>query len=424
MDILIFSCLLLFYIYLGVHFWNTQNIRPFVFWTVLLPFTSAFVLLHTKFQISVYYGLVVAPILFFVLKSIQKKTLPKIIFLLGAITLLFVSFYLPWGFLESKGNNLAINILKDLKPPALILSSLIILNLIDNKQLDWNGKFAQNLLQFNFFTTIFFFLLLKFTNLLQFATDDPFYAETDVRYMSMGCFFAIFYFIAKMASKEKITSKELILILTPIFLTGNRTFFVIIAIIFVVSLILEIGNVKLFFGRLLMLLFGIGILFVGIINTNKALTERIFSLFSPENLVHELMEKRFSPFFIKLESFEWYNYLIGKGLGDTFFIPWFTYRANIDDFNVYMDNIYMTLFTKYGVGMSIPFFLLFFYINKTHNNKKFKVLVIVYFTVIGLTTSFMYQTSFLFILLLLASFRSETASFAPIAKKRPSITQK
>ena len=406
---LIFFAFILFYFYLGFIFWQNRNIKKFFAWTVLLPLTPALIPLHTKYQIIVYYAFIALPLIFFLSNEFNRLRLRKNTFFSTLILLPFFIFYLILGYFLNTNGLDVINILKDTKPIVFLAVGFIFLDILKGSQIDWNGKFCKKLLFWNFLATLFFFLVLNKTSLVSVATNDPYYLQSSVRYVSMGSFFAILYLLAKMSSNTRIKIRELVFILTPIFLSGNRTFILILVLLFGLNTLMAMTNPKSFIKKAALLFFGLIALAFGVLSLNEALKERVVSLLNVELLLTELAEKRFLPFFIKLDSFSWYNYIFGKGIGETFFIPWFEYRENIDNFNVYMDNIYLTLYVKYGLGMFILLFCLVYFINKTKTNKRFKILVIAYFVIIGLTTSFIYQSSFLFILLLLAGTKiSET----------------
>jgi|GEM_PF-712802 len=406
MHLFVYATFVLFYLYIGFVFWSDRSLKNFFFWTVLLPLTPALTLFHTKHQINIYYAFITFPIALYFLSEYAKGKLNKNTFLAGTLLSSFFIFYLVIGFFLNTNRFSVVDILKDTKPIFLLIVGFVFLDIIKNRQIEWNSRFSQRLLKLNFLATLLFFLLLNSTNLVSIATDDPYYLQQGTRYISMGTFFALFYLLAKMASNEKITIMEFVFIFGPIFMSGSRTTILIIVLLFGFNTVLSMKHPKSFLRKATFFLSGIVFLVFGVFTLNSNLRERVISLLDVELLATELAEKRFSPFFIKLESFSWYNYIVGKGLGEPFFIPWFEYRENIDNFNIYMDNIYLTLFVKYGLGFFILLFCLVFYINKTITNKRFKILVLFYFFVLGFTTSYVYQTSFLFILLLLAGFKT------------------
>jgi len=398
----IFLSLLVVYLYLGLLFYQKGNLKPFIIITVLLPLTPALTVLHTKYQINAYYVFVAFPILLFLLKQYLRHKFNRNTFLVIFGLSLFTLFYLILGnFLNTDGLQW-INVLKDIKPIIFLGIGFIFLDLMRDKRISWGSRFSANLLKYNFFATVLFFLILNKTNLVSIVSNDPFYILSETRYLSMGTYFVIFYLFAKLASNARFKILEIIYVFVPILLSGNRTFILVIVFVFLLNILISITNPIAFLKRVGLLVTGAIALIAIILNTNVELKNRVMSLLNSKHLISELTERRFAPFFIELEDFSWFNYLIGKGLGETLFIPWFVYRENIENYNIYMDNIYLTLYVKYGLGLIGLLFCLIYFINKTGGNKKFKILVISYFLIMGLTTSFMYQSSFLFVLIILS----------------------
>lgn len=403
---IVFSLLLMLYFVLGGFFWKTRSIKYFIILTLLLPLSSVFTQFHTKFQIIVYYGFIAVPTFMAVFNYYYKNKISKNAITVTVVLFCFFLFYLTFGFFFNTAGISVINILKDAKPIGFLVVGFIFQDLVKNKQIDWDGTFSKKVLMWNCITTIFFFLLVSNTNLLSTATEDPFYQKSGMRYASVGIFYALFYLLAKLASNKKITFLEFLYIFMPIFISGNRTLLLIIVLCFIINTFLSLSNPVSFIKKAFVLVFGLFSLVVATLGLNDALRDRVVSLLDVELLLTELAEKRFSPFFIKLADFSWYNYLFGKGIGETFFIPWFAYRSNIDDFNIYMDNIYLTLYVKYGFGLIVLPICLFYFINRTNTNKRFKILMIIYFLLIGFTTSYMYQSTFLFLLIILLGFKT------------------
>lgn len=404
---IIFFIFIISYLLLGVLFWQTKRLKWFFLVSLLIPFTPALTVLHTRYQVTVYYFFVAIPLLLYILLILKQNRISKNVFWALLVLPVFFIVYTGLGYVFNSSNTSAIDLLKDAKPILGLAIGLLFLDIMKGNQYSWESKLAKKLLFINFFATVFYFLMVNFTPIVTILTNDPFYLAQESRYLSLGTFYAIFFLLGKMASDSKINGWQFVFIFGPIFLSGNRTLLLVAILLFLLNMVLSMANPKAFLRKVGFLLVGLLSIIIGALSLNEALKARVSTLLNAQVLLTELKEKRFSPFFLKLEDFEWYNYLIGKGAGETFFIPWFEYRKNIEDYNIYMDNIYLTLYVKYGLGMLVPLLVLLYFINKTETNKRFKVLIICYFLIMGLTTSFMYQTSFLFILILLAGFKTK-----------------
>src|SRR5699024_172112 len=120
----------------------------------------------------------------------------------------------------------------------------------------------------------------------------------------------------------------------------------------------------------------------------------------PEYIKYALVN-RFSPFFAASANFNWAEFIIGKGVGFTFFIPWFHYRANIDNYNIYIDNLYLTLYSKF-VLFFILFYVLLFLFLKAYNIFRSTIFYFIFILILSVTNAFIYQYNFLWIDILFA----------------------
>ena len=89
---IIFTLLLIFYLVLGIKFSRDKIISTFMLWTVVLPLTSALTIIHTRFQINVYYAFVIIPLLFYVINTLVNFKTDKTIFLASGLILAFITF--------------------------------------------------------------------------------------------------------------------------------------------------------------------------------------------------------------------------------------------------------------------------------------------------------------------------------------------
>ena len=400
------------YLGLGILFAFTKAkqtyLKRFFVLTVLFPFTPIVTALHTRFQITAYYFFLIPVFIWFILKTLSVVRVSKTGMFSFLLATLFIISYLLYDVSIYPENLDLINLLKDIKPLLFLGVIILLFSVFKDVGLSWEDVFTKRLLMQNAIFSMIIFIIFFKTNVVGSLTADPFYQRVEIRYLSMGTFFSLFYFINKLGRQEKFVVKELIYILIPIFLSGNRTLFLVLLFIVLLNVFLSIGDVQSFFRKAFLISTG-GVLLVTIVfSFNENLKNRIATLLDMELVIKQLQEFRFAPFLNKLHEYNWYDYIFGKGIGATFFIPWFVYRKNIDNYNTYMDNIYLTLYMKYGLFSIIIFFILYLLIAKnTPNNKRYRLFIIIYFLVMGLTTAYMYQINFLFILIMLAAFDNE-----------------
>lgn len=404
MSTVIFFLLLLLYVSLGVKFLGDKNIFHFLIITCIFPFTSALTNFHTHYQISVYYIFVFIVVLMHVLHSLLKNKIEKTIIYVGLFLLIFIFFFLIYDVFLNPKNLRVVNLLKDIKPLLFLFFGFILLDVFKNSQISWGAPIVKKILFYNFIASIFWFVIFNNTGFVSFVTNDGYYQINETRYSSLGSSFVILYFIANLSINKKINKKELLYIFSPLFLAGNRTIFFALAVVYLGNVLLSTKDVlkllKKFFG------FGLGLLFIilGIFSFNKKLQNRVMSMFNYDLVIKQLFSNRFSPFFEELLTFKWYNYFFGKGIGETIYIPWFVYRENIKNFNSTMDNIYLTLYIKYGIFSFLLLSIVYLFFFKLKSNKRFKYLLCIYYLIMGLTTAFMYQTKFLLELVILSAF--------------------
>ena len=77
MEMLMFLGLLFLFFTLGGLSIIDKNTKKFVTLAVIMPFTPALIIIHTKFQISAYYGFVLIPILAYIYRCLLTSKIPK-----------------------------------------------------------------------------------------------------------------------------------------------------------------------------------------------------------------------------------------------------------------------------------------------------------------------------------------------------------
>ena len=126
---------------------------------------------------------------------------------------------------------------------------------------------------------------------------------------------------------------------------------------------------------------------------------RFFDVFNLD-LLTSLLINRYSPFFTELSEFSTVmDYLLGNGFGKPFYIPWFEYRENINNLNPNIDNLYLTYFMKFGVVSLFVLLYMYQVFKKNMFNNAYSRYLLLYFFILGLTTAFSYQLSFIFLLI-------------------------
>ena len=407
MTYLVFFMLCLVYFFLGIisvikFKYNDLALKLFFIITILAPLGKLTTKFHTNWQISSYYLFFIGCFLVFLLKLLsnnkfKKQVIATLTITIGTLFILGVHYIL----IGDKQVSLT-NILKDIKPYLTILLAIPFLEVYKSRLAHiLSRKFIHTILLVNLvITSVFFFLMLQF-DLHLLLTDDPYFTFEEVRLETLGIFFGGFYLFYLVLKDKKPTLKEIVISALPLFYTGNRTMifaFILVMLFFYISK-LTLKKVLLIISGGLVSLVSLGYLVITA-NENSPIY-RIKKLFE-DGYISESFATRFSPFINVISEFSALNFLVGKGLGLTFYIKWFVWRSEIDNYNVYLDNLYLTLYAKYGI-FSVLFFVIFFLFLNSYRTLKISNYYMLLFVLIAITNSFCYQFNFLWFLILIAT---------------------
>ncbi|MGO3182964.1 MAG: DUF6369 family protein [Aequorivita sp.] len=406
MEQLIYILLSTIYLLLGIvsvlnlSFKDTA-LKIFIILTVLLPITKFTTTFHTHLQISFYYFYFVGVVLLFLAKLGSNRRFSLNLFLCSALLGSVLIFYIFHYTLLVEEPRKLTNVLKDIKPFILIPLGFIFMDQLGKRLKDiLTKKFCVKLLWGNLAATALMYYLMVQKSIHLVLSDDPYYKYEELRYETLGSYFGIFYLTFAIFNKRKISLIELFLCLAPLLVTGNRTLIFSVLIIICLYYILRLSFAKI----IAFILSAVGLLsifgYLVMKSEEGSPLSRFKLLLDPDYIQYALLN-RYSPFVSSLKSFEGWDYFIGKGLGFAFFIPWFHYRDNIDIYNIYIDNLYLTLYAKFGI-FSIVFFVVMFIFLFTYNNFRTAFFYFVFILILSATNAFVYQYNFLWIFILFA----------------------
>ena len=388
MAVHIYTLLLIIYFVLGYFIKQPKSLKAFVVLSFALPFTNFTSDFHTKYQVSVY-------LLFFlgaivrILPNLNYKTFisqlsRQTIYAFGVITALFL-LYIPLTI-----NHGLIDILKDLKP--YLYLGLLVLFL--NEYLDYarntiSNNFILKCLQINCVIAVLFYTAMYLFDLHLLLIDDPYFKNNELRYTNLASYCIPFLFLKNIVTSKKIRLDEGLYMLIPMLLTGNRTIILVSIFTALVYYFMK-WDVKSKLRSLLLspLIIG-GLYFILSTFDDNSSLSRFKKLLNPDYLSHAI-STRFEPLILSFKDYQFYNYFIGNGFGHTYYIPWFEYREQISNYNIYLDNLYATLFGKFGVLFFVPILFFIVLLKKYSSPEIFKYLLL-YFLLLGLTNSFIYQ---------------------------------
>lgn len=378
---------------------KNQALKAFIVITVLLPITKFTTAFHIQSQIAIYYFFFFGVGLVSLKKMATREKINKN-FLIGiSFVLLILVFFSIHYYVFVKETRGVINVLKDIKPFVMLILAYLFIDYYKDRLGEILTKgFINKLLVLNMLISTFLFLLMYKFRIHVLLTEDPYFKYEGLRYETLGTYFGVFYMVFLIVSNKNISFKELFLLIVPILYTGNRTLILSVLLILVIYYITKASaqKVAIFFSAFLV--FAVSLLVL----VNKAAEEsplaRFKEILSIENITNNLLT-RFSPFIQAIESFNVLDFFIGKGFGYTFFIPWFTWRSNINNYNIYLDNLYLTLYAKYGIFFLTIFFAIYLFL-RVYSDKKVFVFYFLFVLIVSLTNAMVYQYNFLWLLLL------------------------
>ena len=252
-----------------------------------------------------------------------------------------------------------------------------------------SDNFILKCLQINCIIAVLFYAAMHFFNLHLLLIDDPYFINNELRYTNLASYIIPFLFLYKITSANKIKLKEGLYMLIPMLLTGNRT--IILVTVFVALFYYFIKwDIKTKLRALVISPIVAVLIFFSIssLSENSSLS-RFTKLVNIEYL-NRAVSTRLKPILVSFEDYEPYQYITGNGFGHSYYIPWFEYREGIKNYNIYLDNLYATLYGKFGILFFIPI-LFFVSILRKYSSKEVFIYLLVYFLLLGLTNSFLYQ---------------------------------
>lgn len=377
-------------------FYGSKNKRFSIFFYLItvLPFVNFLTVFHTNFQYSVFYT-------FLIITGATYINKGKIDKHIVVVVLLMLPFLLrvPFGIIS----NSYVDIAKDVKPFFILL--LIMLFWFGFKESIINSTFRfTNAIKHNFVIASLFFISMDLFDVHKFFSNDPYFEINVVRYTNFAPFFLSPLLLYILVNQVKVSKIHLLYIIAPILYSGNRT--IILSLILVVSVYYFFNSTiakKIQYFSIVLISILILFLVTNLAGESTALG-RFKELLSVEG-VSKSLNNRFGPYFVTMDNSSEIDYIKGKGVGTTFFIEWFTYRENIKDNNIYLDNLYLTLHAKYGLMSIILWFTFYYLLRSVATNNLYKYYFL-FLLIIGITNSFFYQGSFFWLFFSLMLFSS------------------
>lgn len=382
---MIFVFLCIFFFILG--FFHKKSLLLFFFLLVTLPISNSFAIYFYKNGLLVYDFYIFSFLISHLILSINKKKkigIPKFIF----IPMIFLIVYALSALIIK---DVSIYVLKDFRIIIFLIYCYFFLLLQESKIKLSEGSIYFLILISSIFCC--FYWIIISIGLIGFS--DFYYQDNIYRFASIGTYLSSFFII--LSSIININSnlrfqKILVLIcFMAVFLSGFRLLFFITFLIFLIPKASK--NFSATFFSLALAIFVMNNIDSNLINL------RVLDL-SFENIAIDIVN-RFAPFFEVMRSFSAYNFFFGGGFGQTFYIPWFEYRHNIDVVSNTIDSTFFTLYAKLGV-FSLYYIasIYFIFVSLLHSTKiKQKITLVLYLTALFFVYSVPFQITSIGLLL-------------------------
>jgi len=369
--------------YLGLNCRKESFLKFFLFFILVFPFTNLNTVWHINFQVPIFIFFFFGGIIRLRYNTINLNNRDVNLVFVLVVFLLYILLTLPMAI-----NHSIINIFKDLK--FVVFGFLFYFFVKINVSLFIDLKSINKLIKWNFIVSLIIYFLMYKYEIHKLINTDSYFDINEVRYTNYATYILPFFILYCLANSIKINYKSWVFLLIPLLLSGNRTVFLLLMVFILFNFLKKISVKKIIFisssflGGLIF-----AFTYIRSVDESSALF-RFKKLFSLDYLVAAI-NTRLSPFYEAIDSFSFFNYIFGKGIGFAYYIPWFSYRVNLDNYNIYLDSLLPTLYGKYGLFFILPIIVFIFFLKNFSDFKAFKY-YLVFFAILSLTNSFIYQS--------------------------------
>lgn len=231
-----------------------------------------------------------------------------------------------------------------------------------------------------------------------FNIEDPYYLTeyiSNKRYSDSVLILLVFIFLFSIVRHYKPGPILWISIILPVIYSGYRTLLIILAAV----IIFQYRN-----NLLRLLKFGIPLSLVLVFSV-YFFQSRFLTLLDFSSLT-AYFAQRVSPYFIEFSTASERQFILGKGIGLKYFIPWFEYRTiHVDAYNYYLDNFYLTWLGKIGIMIIPLLYFIYKYVKQLAPSDY--GLIMFFLFLLALTFTFTHQNFFFTILFAISVFRAE-----------------
>lgn len=339
---------------------------PLFAFVLVFPSSTSFSFMNTYQGIYYYDSIIVGAVFSYVTRLIERKPFYAIRIDWKITTL--VGIYTLYIFAALYNGALLKYLIKDIRPLILIIECFIVYELICTRiGVIKRQKIEWLMIVLGICTLI---KLIAFQSSLG-VINDQFYEDNSYRYLDAATYFSVAYLIYCLAGNVSVRSWSFLTLISIVSALGvvliANSRFILMAVCVVIILSRYKDIKKLFNYTILASILGTAF----VVYSFYFGSDRVIDAFEYENLKYQILS-RYEPALNMIEGFTLLNFVVGTGLGDPFYIPWFSYRDNLDPFNVNIDSAYFTFFCKFGlISLLIGYiFLNFFSYSKNSSFEK------------------------------------------------------
>ena len=401
-DLLTYFILSFLSILLGIMYFvkPRKSLIIFFVFSLIIPTSNQFMNIISLSGIYFfdYFFLFVTIYYFFFLSRSQKINKKNIFYIVAFLTFVVSYFFLAY----IKSIVFDKYLLRDFRPFLTLFYAFILISHLKKNIITF--RLLAYLLIFVFVFKILFFLITFFAA----SFSDEYYQANIFRYFDAVTFIASLVLISNIHLR-----KEMLIFIDR---------FILNFLLFSALLVILISNLRILIFAIIIIYFLFSKrnilkkIVVALITISFFLiysfvmsADRVLESNKSEVVAFQLAS-RFSPAIDQIINMKPHEYIYGLGLGTYFDIPWFEYRSLDTKLNT-IDSTYLTFFVKYGLCSASIFLIFFRLLLFNTNNVKVRKSIIIFYLILFITMSTLYQSGaifhFLFLNLLFLSLRHE-----------------
>lgn len=335
LDITIYYALSVVFFSLG--FLGRKGLSVFLILISILPLSNSFAFLFYKYGFYVFEYYFLSSLF---VKFVKSKLKIDTVFISIGVLIFVLTLYFFISTIDAASLNKYI--LRDFRILIYFLEIYIVYLLLMDSRGYPSRRFLLLIVAISGLSNILWLVAISGEYI---AFPDLYYQQNTYRYYDLSTYisavFIIFYWRTGNYEDKVLTNFAMLVSVASVLASNFRA---LIALVLVALLVNSVKRVK---GVFMAILLGVMVVSVLVVMSQRLDAKRLSDL-SVEGFAGQL-QVRFSPYFNETEKFEVSDYLVGRGHGAVFYIPWFEYRENLDVFNNSVDNTYLTLFYKYGL---------------------------------------------------------------------------